>query len=159
MTKIESAEDLVVDWAWFACDEAGNIAHFTTAGLRDLPHSVKQDREALEYLEHYLLEDREEWSECSIRAGVETDARGWRDAVARDLYLRSFIRAGRRGMFSYDTEIDYGPNARYYLVAKPDKLLQMTDLPPEITVILSKTRAPLTFSTRDYITETETLDW
>ena len=77
--------------------------------------------------------------------------------VARDRYLRSFIQAARRGMFSYNTEMQPGPDAKYYLVAKPGKPLRMSDLPSEIGAILSKTHAPVSFAIREYITEAETL--
>ena len=159
MTKIETAEELTRDWDWYACDQEGNIGHFTTAGLRALPHSVKQDRDALERVNRYFSEEREEWTECSIRAGAETDAGGWKDGVARDRYLRSFIYAARRGMFSYNTEMRCGAGAKYYLVAKPDKPLRTSDLPPDISAILSKTHAPVSFAVREYITEAETLEW
>jgi hypothetical protein len=159
MTKIEAAEELTRDWDWYACDQEGNIGHFTTAGLRGLPRSVKQDREALECVGRYLLEERKEWSECSIRAGVEADAGGWKNMVARDRYLRSFIQAARRGVFSYNTEMRRGSDAKYYLVAKPNKPLRTSDLPPEIGAILSKTHAPISFAIREYIPEGETLDW
>ena len=159
MTKIETAEELTRDWDWYACDQEGTIGHFTTAGLRGLPRTVKQNYEALERVGRHLSEERQEWSECSIRAGVEVDAGGWKDAVARDHYLRSFMQAARRGMFSYNTEMRRGPDAKYYLVAKPDKPLRMSDLPPDIRTMLSKTYAPVSFAIREYITEAETLDW
>ena len=159
MTKIEATDELTRDWDWYACDQEGNIGYFTTAGLRGLPCSVKQDREALEHVGRYLSEEREEWSECSIRDGVEADAQGWKSAVARDRYLRPFIQAARRGMFSYNTEMRRGTNAGYYLVTKPHKPLRMSDLPPHISAILSRTHAPISFATRVYITEAEALDW
>ena len=159
MAKIETAEELTRDWDWYACDQEGNIGHFTTAGLRALPHSIKQDRNALERVDRYLSEERKESTECSIRAGTETDAGGWKGVVARDHYLRSYIQAARRGMFSYNTEMLRGPDAKYYIVAKPDKPLRMSDLPPEIGAMLSKTHAPVSFAIREYITEAETVDW
>jgi hypothetical protein len=159
MTKIEAAEELTRDWDWYACDQEGHIGHFTTAGLRGLPRSVKEDRDALERVGRYLSEDRKKWSEYSIRAGVAADAGGWKNSVARDRYLRSFIQAARRGMFSYNTEMRRGSDAKYYLVAKPDQPLRMSDLPPDIGAILSKTQVPISFAIEEYITETETLDW
>jgi hypothetical protein len=62
-------------------------------------------------------------------------------------------------MFSYNTEMRRGPNAKYYLVAKPDKPLQASDLPPDIGAMLLKIHAPVSFAVREYITEAETLDW
>jgi hypothetical protein len=159
MTKIEAGEELTRDWDWYACDKEGNIGHFTTAGLRSLPRSVRQNQKALERIERYLCEERKEWSDCSIRARAEIDAGGWKGSVARDRYLRSFVQAARRGMFSYNTEMRRGPDAKYYLVAKPDKPLRMSDLPADIGDILSKTHASISFVTREYIIESETLDW
>lgn len=62
-------------------------------------------------------------------------------------------------MFSYDTEMRRGPDAKYYLVAKPNKPLRTGDLPADIHEILSKTYAPLSFAVREHIIEAETLDW
>jgi len=62
-------------------------------------------------------------------------------------------------MFSYNAEMRRGQDAKYYLVAKPDKPLRTSDLPPEIGAMLSKTHAPISFAIREYITEAETLDW
>lgn len=159
VSRIEAAEEFTRDWDWYACDREGHIGHFATAGLRGLPRSVKQDRDALERVGRYLSEERKEWSECSFRAGVEADAGSWKDTVARDRYLRSFIQAARRGMFSYNTEMRRGSDAKYYLVAKPDKPLRTSDLPPDIGAVLSKTLSPISFAVREYITEAETLDW
>lgn len=159
MTGIEVTEELARDWDWYACDQVGSIAHFTTAGLRRLPCSVKLNLDDLERIARYLCEDRQAWSDYTVRVGVEKDAGGWKDAVARDHYLSSFTHAARRGLFSYNTEMRRGSKANYYLVARPDKPLRTSDLPPEIGMLLSKTRALVTFAIRDYISEAETLEW
>ncbi len=158
MDKIEAADEFTRDWDWYACDQVGNIAHFTTAGLRSLPRSVKLSSDALERITHYLGEEREAWSEWSIRPGVEAEV-GWKDAVSRDRFLHSFVEMARAGIFSYNPEMRRGPNAKYYLVAKPDNPLRVNDLPVDIGTILLKTQASISFSIRDYITESETLDW
>jgi len=62
-------------------------------------------------------------------------------------------------MFSYNTEMRRGSDAKYYLVAKPDNQLRTGELPPDIGAILARTQAPVSFAIRDYITEAETLDW
>jgi hypothetical protein len=62
-------------------------------------------------------------------------------------------------MFSYDTQMDYGRDAKYYLVAGAKRLLRLDDLPPEIRRTISKTHAPLSFAKTVYIPETDTLSW
>ena len=62
-------------------------------------------------------------------------------------------------MFSYNTEMRPGRDAKYYLVARPEHPVRVSDLPPDISAMLSKTHAPLSFATAEYIPEAETLDW
>jgi hypothetical protein len=65
----------------------------------------------------------------------------------------------RKGVFSYNTEMRHGREAKYYLVAIPECPLRLDDLPPEMREVVSKTRAPLSFTTAEYIPEAATLVW
>jgi hypothetical protein len=46
MTEITTVDEVTRDWDWFAVDASGAVGHFTTAGMRKLPSSVKADNEA-----------------------------------------------------------------------------------------------------------------
>lgn len=156
MTEIETDEELSLDWDWFACDENGHIGHFTTAGFRSLPSSVKNDREAVIELTKHLLE-RNETSKFSLSATIE--AGRFKDKAAQERYLRSFVAAARRGLFSYDTELIRGRAAEYYLVARPDTPLTIGELPADIRTLLTKTQATVSFHNTQRITEAQTLPW
>lgn len=159
MTEIDTSEEFTRDWDWYACDETGNIGHFTTAGLRALPPTVKQDREATERLTQYFLGEANESCGYSIRAEAEADAGGWQKPGARDRFLKSFAEVARKGVFSYNTEMLHGREAKYYLVLIPECPLRVPDLPPEIRKVVSRIIAPLSFVTAEYIPEADTLVW
>ena len=66
---------------------------------------------------------------------------------------------GSKGIFSYNTEMRHGHGGKYYLVAKPECPLRVTDLPPDIKAIVSRIHAPLSFETAEYVSEADTLSW
>ena len=104
MPRIDIDEEFSQDWDWYACDELGNIGHFTTAGFRPLPESVKSDREALITLIEYF-DGRHEMSAFSISQWVEKDIEQSKGTPPRETYLRSFAAADKRGLFSYDNDL------------------------------------------------------
>jgi hypothetical protein len=53
---IDEQEEFTRDWDWYAVDQDGHIGHFTSAGMRVLPKSVKQDRETTEIVARYFFE-------------------------------------------------------------------------------------------------------
>jgi len=74
-------------------------------------------------------------------------------------YLKDFAAMARKGVFSYNTEMRHGQEAKYYLVAKPECPLRVVDLPPEIKTMVSRIQAPLTFVNAEHISEADTLSW
>lgn len=158
-TEIDTSEEFTRDWDWYACDKEGNIGNFTTAGLRALPQAVKEDREAAERVIRFFLSEVPESCDFSVCSGAEADAGGWSKPGARERFLQSFIGMARKGAFSYNTEMVYGHDAKYYLVARPECPLRLSDLPPEIRDIISRLRAPLAFPSAEYIPEADTLSW
>lgn len=94
-----------------------------------------------------------------FRSPAEADAGGWEKPGVRDRFLKSFTEMARKGVFSYNTEMRHGREAKYYLVAIPECPLRLDDLPPEMREVVSKTRAPLSFTTAEYIPEAATLVW
>jgi len=157
MARISETEEFARDWDWFAVDAAGNIGHFTTAGLRALPESVRSDREGAELLLSYF-EATESKTGFSVRPEAKTDSGGW-GLGGQERYLKSFAEMSGKGLFSYDTQMLHGPEAQYYLVTRPDRPLVMTDLPEEIRSLLARTVSSVQLDHSEYIAESETLTW
>jgi hypothetical protein len=157
MTAISVDEQHDRDWDWYAVDHAGMIGHFTTAGIRALPKTVQCDRDATLSLIHYFDVEAPKSSPYVVRAGVETDAGGWKTNSDREQHLSSFVGMAAAGLFSYDT-FTYGPD-KYYLVALPSKPLHIDELPQEVSRLLARTRSTLQFQETIYIAEVDTLDW
>lgn len=158
MSEIDTDQEFIFDWDWYAYDLQGNIGHFTTAGLRSFPRSVRQDREALKQLHEYLATLVTK-ARVSIAAPAGVESGRSRDARARDKYLSSFVGAAEKGLFSYNTEIARGSEAKYYLVAKPENPIHIGSLPERIQTIVRRTQAPVSFVLAEYIPEKETLQW
>ena len=38
---IDDVEEFTRDWDWYAVDQGGYLGHFTSAGMRALPKSIK----------------------------------------------------------------------------------------------------------------------
>ena len=155
---IDQQEEFTRDWDRYAVDEDGHVGHFTTAGLRALPKSVRQDREAAESLSRYFFEAAPVNGDFSIRPEAETDCGGWKKQ-GRDTYLRDFAFMASKGLFSFNTEVSHAGASRYFLVAAPTSPLRLGDLPSSIQPVLSRTVAPLRFVDSAYIVSTETESW
>ena len=159
VTMIDPEEEFTRDWDWYACDVDGHLGHFASAGLRALPHSVKMDRDTAERLARYFFDEAQDRTGYTVRPEAEADAGGWQKPGARERFLKSFIEMARKGAFSYNTQMLHGRAASYYLVAKPEIPLFVTDLPHEIADVVRRTRAPFSFATTDYVPEVATLLW
>lgn len=157
MPRIEESEEFSRDWDWYAVDEDGKIGHFTTAGLRPLPETVRDDRDAAEKLIQHFEEARP-FTTCTVREAAERDAGGW-GSRGRDGFIKSFAEMSKRGLFSHNTQMVHGPEAAYYLVSRPSEPLAVADVPDEIRVLLLRTRAPLKFGQAEHIPESETIKW
>jgi hypothetical protein len=72
--------------------------------------------------------------------------------------LRDFVRAARRGLFSFDTEMLHG-KSDYYLIASPEQPLTVDDLPDKIRSILLPVAGPVAFASMIAIDEATTLQW
>ena len=159
MTAIDDKQEFARDWDWYAVDPDGNIGHFTTAGLRPLPKSVKQDLEAAEALDEHFQERAVPVGGSLIREAVEADAGGWKNSTARERYLKSFDEMAQKGLFSYNTQLVHSTDAKYYLVARPEKPLRAADLPGEVRNLLERTRSPVRFGETVYLPEATTETW
>lgn len=157
MAQIDDDEEFACDWDWFAVDTDGHIGHFTTAGLRPLPKSVKRDKKESELLIQYF-EKSKPTSNFLIRPQAKFDSGGW-GLGGKDRYIKSFADMSTKGLFSYDTEMIRAPIARYYLVTVPERPLQIDEVPDVIRKLLRRTMASVKFVQTGYIPESETLSW
>lgn len=154
---IEYSEEFTRDWDWYAVDQDGHVGHFTSAGMRTLPKSVKNDRDATELVAKYFFEQAPVSGKWSLRAGVEKDCGGW-EKQGLERYVRDFALMATKGLFSFDTDVIQG-EGRYYLVAIPARPLSVDDLPVNIKEILSHTIAPLRLKDCAYINGPTTESW
>ena len=155
---IDEQEEFTRDWDWYAVDQDEHIGHFTSAGMRVLPRSVKQDRETTEIIARYFFEQAPVVGKWSVRAEAEADCGGWKKQ-GFERYIRDFALMASKGVFSYDTDLIRTEEGRYYLVAIPERILLINDLPSDVRKLISRIRAPLRFVDRPYIHEPTTADW
>ena len=155
---IEDAEEFTRDWDWYAVDQDGYLGHFTTAGMRNLPKSVKEDRQATELIAQYFFEQAPTTGAWSVRAEAEKDCGGWENQ-GFERYVKDFALMASKGLFSFDTDLVHGAQGRYYLVAIPAKPLRIGDIPAQIRAIVSRTAAPLRLTNSSYIAGQTTESW
>ena len=183
--EIDDATLSIEGWEWFACDEANQIGHFDTLGLRHLPGTVKGDRRTAERLIAYFLEEAKDICGFSLRDKVEEDFGGWesKKITNKAAFIEHYGRISRKGIFSHNTQpvyraeaaesakrlgvfspatqhiYDLEGTASYYLVAIPERPLHLTDLPPEIAEMVSRVRSPFLFGATTHFAEAETMKW
>lgn len=163
MPEIPSDEETSRDWDWFAVDSNGEVGHFTTAGFRLLPASVKADWELAEELISFF-ESLPNIGEHQVRsefwafekAGSEPGLLAKGDA-ARESYFRSFVGMARRGLYSYDTELK--TQGDYFGVATPISPLKVTDLALAVQAKVQKAASTVRFRETFRIPESLTLKW
>jgi len=158
MSIIDAAEEAARDWDWFAVDPQGRLGHFTTAGMRPLPKTVKQDREAALKLIDYFFEKAPKSVPHTVCPEVEKEAGGWKNDSARDWYLKDFILMASAGLFSHNTHVS-GPSEDYFTVACPTIPLLIDQLPPEIRDLVKRIESPFSFAESVHIPAAATRDW
>jgi|GEM_PF-729909 len=154
MAEISAEEERDRDWDWYAVDPHGHIGNFATAGLRELPASVKRSREdalkLIDFFDGQLISSQYDVdSNSKVQHEIAT-------ASHKEWFLRSFVSAASRGLYSYDTDMR---DAQYYRVATPRTPLLVSDLPVEIQEVVLQTRAHASFSETPFIDEGMTLSW
>jgi hypothetical protein len=158
MTEINLVEEFDRDWDWFAICTNSMIGHFTTAGIRALPKSVRRDRKSTLRLIKYFFEEAPHTGSYIVHPDLEKKLGGWRGESDRNRYLRSFLKTASTGLFSYDTQTS-GSNTDYFLVAIPQNPLRINDLPPEIHNLLVRTQSTYAFDRTADIASADTTDW
>jgi hypothetical protein len=137
------------DFDWFAVDAVGQLAHFTTAGMKKLPQSVAASAEDLALVTRYF----EESAAHRCRHEVESTISNRND----ERYLRSFIAMANKGLFSFDIESHLSPAAAYFRVATPTSPTHLSELPTPVGEIVARTRIGGTFRERLHIPYDETV--
>jgi hypothetical protein len=155
---IDEQEEFTRDWDWYAVDQDGHIGHFTSAGMRLLPKSVKQDRETTEAIARYFFEQAPVVGKWAVRPEAEADCGGWKKQ-GFERYIRDFALMASKGLFSFDTDLIRTEKGRYYLVAVPERILLVNDLPLDIGELVSRICVPLHFIECNYIHEPTTAAW
>lgn len=117
------------DLDWFAAFYNGELAHFASGGTTAVPEKISDSIKNYEKLYDYFfdLEKR-----CDIEI-IEDNLPEFLNQIKREQYLRSYIDAASRGLFSYD--VNYEDNS-YFLVAKPLSPLSLRELPKNIKEIV-----------------------
>ena len=158
-TTIDETEEYGRDWDWFAVDREGFVGHFTSGGVRRLPNSVRQDRERVEFLDHYFSEEAPAIGGWFPAPNVEDEVGPFKDEAARRWFFESFAEVACCGAYSYNTELRPGKGEDYYLVAMPQQPLKLEEVPEAVQHLLIQTLAPLSFRERVRIPANETLAW
>src|SRR5215472_18269940 len=116
---ISAVEEFTRDWDWCAMDHDGYLGHFTSAGMRALPQSVKNGLDAAELIARYFFEQAPARGGWSLRAEEERDCGGW-EKRGVEVYVKDFSMMASKGLFSFfNTDLVDGSQERYYLVAIP----------------------------------------
>ena len=117
------------DLDWFAAFYNGNLAHFTSGGTTAVPEKVADSIKNYEELYDYFFDLKKR---CGIEI-IEDNLPEFLNQIKREQYLRSYIDAASRGLFSYDVNYE---NNSYFLVAKPLSPLSLRELPKNIKEIV-----------------------
>lgn len=116
------------DLDWFSSYQDGAIAHFATGGNGYVPEKIRESIDNYEVVYDYFdsLESK------SVIEIIESNLPTFKNEESRFLYLRSFIKMAKKGIFSYD----YRANEGYKLISKPINRLNYNELPDSIKKVL-----------------------
>src|SRR5215469_184191 len=155
---IDDVEEFTRDWDWYAVDQGGYLGHFTSAGMRALPKSIKNDREAAQLIAQYFFEQAPVTGGWSVSSEAEKEAGGSKKQ-GFERYVKDFALMATKGLFSFNTELVHGSEGRYYLVAIPETPLHIDDVPVNIRGLVSRTAASLRLPDCPYIAGQTTKMW
>src|SRR5215472_18700021 len=108
---INAVEEFMRDWDWYAMDRDGYLGHFTSAGMRALPQSVKSDLDAAELIARYFFEQAPARGGWSLRVQAERDCGGW-EPQGFERYVKDCSLMASRGLFSFNTDLFHGSQGR-----------------------------------------------
>ena len=135
---MKSADDILgFEYDWVACDGAGHVALFSTAGGGYAPARFLQDTEAHAAAIHAIL------------AGPDTTTARFAPVLAPDLE-DTWKSAAEHGLFAFDCDPNGGP---YRLIAAPVVAISVADLPRSAVDAVSGIKLRLRFSDQTTVTE------
>lgn len=113
------------DIMWFATDNQGNIFECTSAGCGNVPEYVCKSREETEALITYFTTKAPKVTKSHLLISADGS-----DLVADVSDLAS------KGIYCFDIT-DYDHDDKYSLVARPEKPINISDLPQDVQSLLS----------------------
>jgi hypothetical protein len=116
------------DWAdveWYAVDENGFVALFTSAGPGPIPRAVFRDLDKYIAMVDYLK---------------DLPIRGKHELLIRYLRVTDYTQAADRGLFAFNYDSGRAEAPGYRLVARPSDPLPHDTLPPWLRDLLEVVR-------------------
>jgi hypothetical protein len=139
--EISDIDQDITDFDWYAVDPNGYLVQFSSGG-GTLPSSVASSSEALAQLHHYFLTLSTETTTAHFNPNLPLIVPSLSNSHAYNLYIQTYATSAKSGLFVFDkTDLAHYDNC-YHLVAYPAKPLLLTELPPAIRALISRTRLP-----------------
>jgi hypothetical protein len=133
-----------LDFAWFAVDETGAIAQFTT-GFGPMPRQLFLDQTTYEAAADYLSRLESSCISSLTKAAMETQEQGQAD-------YSLFREDAARGLYAYG-EGHYGPSHNLYAI--PGAPLRLDALPNMVSRFLTQFRVGIRFADHETIDVTQ----
>jgi hypothetical protein len=130
--RVTEDEQIYKDLDWYCVDGEGRVGHFTSAGYKQIPPSVAESAEDLEFLNKFFRQL------SAVREGHELDEQLTQDKRT-ERYLQSFVAMAERGLYSFDIESYLHPEICYVRVAIPRAPLMLKNLPERVREVLGRT--------------------
>jgi hypothetical protein len=147
---ISDIQEQIEDLDWFGVDPNGLIAHFATGGCGFMPTNAKSSFEDMTLLKYFFRDELRPNGFATIPISFEkrfatiSFLPGTIDP--RTQFLHDHVHMASRGVYSFDFIMKPIRPSGYFLVAIPSNPLRCIDLPPNIQVILEKTRTKMELS-------------
>lgn len=129
------------DIMWFAVDNIGNIAMFTSGVYGNVPTYVCESRERVNILIDYFC----------IALQQSTDAIILRNNLLDLEYLNDYKILSQKGIFCYDAFDGINHLESYLKITEPVKPLMISDLPTHIRNIITRNKIEGFVSKQDSI--------
>ncbi len=137
MSRFTENEQYSLDLEWFALDSEGNIGSFLSGGLL-LPESVASDKESLLMVLSYMSRLPCERSEVILNPDLNRYT-GYMSMDKKNTYDRVFGSTVRKGIFAFNRDEMTVALRGYFCVAKPTKVLSVSDVPDAVRLVLERT--------------------
>lgn len=111
---------------WIACDGAGHVALFTTAGGSFAPEDYRRNMEDHEHAIKALL-------------ALPTTTRALSAPVLGPEFTNTWLEVAERGLFGFDGDFNRGPYRRVSVPARP---ALVEDLPASVQEVIRRLKFP-----------------